>query len=849
LDARTGKILWQNKYGDRMTPAGVFTSALGWNGKIYYANSHGKVQGVAAKTGKHHWQHNYNNSWISSPVLANNLLFWSNSGNRGPGGPPGYLYAFDPSSGDQLGETEVGFNVHSTPAAKNGKIYLGSNEKKGGALHVFKYWLRRLEKKRPVAGGESPVRHLVRGNGQLAYAADGQLSVVDEYDGKLLWRFESKYGQISRLVLEDSRLLVGTYDRRVHLFDWHSGDRLWSVRLSEPLERRPVFWKDRVIIPQDRGGLTALRFKDGKKIWTRRDYELPRALVQSDSELFLATGSGTLRLIDPADGSRRWARALNDHFYDVREIGNKIYICGRKYLYSFSKSSRKIEWKHRNFGVHGLPVLSGEKIIYGDWAGYVYAVDQATGKSIWEKNTGSAIKGGPLVAGDLAWVGTAGGELIGLEPRSGREVLRTSAGPRITGLISGKKRDQLLVGAGEEGAVAFKQRIERPGYAGQQSPEFLSHIDPGRPMDSLGEYKNINPRLKPVADGRQLFVPEDGQIKAFSVLPRPAEMAYFRGDRQRRGHFQPLRGGQGLKRIWKRQLENRLIHPPLLTPNLLLLPGPEKIIALDRETGTSIWSIRSASPLEGLAFNAKFDGFYAVFENGSLVEYDFAGNRVRNNFPRADYQYIAHTNNQRLVVATGADTLHFRVLETDKNKFRFSGGPATESTSGEAVAFGGGKLFYFARNRRGRGLIREFRPQTGQKGIELMLPRNVNGVNLQFRGNRLFVSAKINSGPNEMLVYDLYSGRLLWRDDEVKKSPKGGQPLITKNYVIRVAPWNSRGKLTLIYQDAETGELLWKKYLTGNGHFVHPDFPPVFAPPYLYIPQAGDKFFGYELDE
>ena len=86
-------------------------------------------------------------------------------------------------------------------------------------------------------------------------------------------------------------------------------------------------------------------------------------------------------------------------------------------------TSSSLRWK---FSTGTWPVLSSParangKIVAGASDGYVYALDESTGKKIWSYKTGDEIWSSPAVAGGLVYIGSNDGSVYALDLSSGRK--------------------------------------------------------------------------------------------------------------------------------------------------------------------------------------------------------------------------------------------------------------------------------------------------------------------------------------------------------------------------------------------------------------------------------------------
>lgn len=76
------------------------------------------------------------------------------------------------------------------------------------------------------------------------------------------------------------------------------------------------------------------------------------------------------------------------------------------WLYHFGWDG-KLKWKifHETAlrGIHGTPIIDGDFIFYGDYAGYLIAANKKTGHILWTRRLGDTLGASPLVLGDFIY--------------------------------------------------------------------------------------------------------------------------------------------------------------------------------------------------------------------------------------------------------------------------------------------------------------------------------------------------------------------------------------------------------------------------------------------------------------
>lgn len=109
-------ILWENNEYLSDVPSPVATKDL-----LFMATSYGVVICYDAKTGEIYWEHEYDNGFYSSPMLAEGKIYLMDM--------TGIMHVFKAKKEFvSLGESQIGEKCMTTPAFADGKIYIRGNE-------------------------------------------------------------------------------------------------------------------------------------------------------------------------------------------------------------------------------------------------------------------------------------------------------------------------------------------------------------------------------------------------------------------------------------------------------------------------------------------------------------------------------------------------------------------------------------------------------------------------------------------------------------------------------------------------------------------------------------------------
>ncbi|WP_169819371.1 outer membrane protein assembly factor BamB [Pseudohongiella acticola] len=206
------------------------------------------------------------------------------------------------------------------------------------------------------------LKPVIVGDTLFAASEDGEVYAIDKASGDVLWR--ERTGEIitGGVGAGGNMVLLGTRDARVFALEQSTGDFLWEASVSSEV----------LAAPASDGRLVAVQTVDGRLI-----------------------------ALEPSDGRQRWVYETTVPALSLR--GNS------------------------------QPVIVGNVVIAGFSNGMVAGVDANNGFLMWEERIAVPqgrydieriidIDGDPVVVGNVVYMGSYQGNLMGLDVQSGRIV-------------------------------------------------------------------------------------------------------------------------------------------------------------------------------------------------------------------------------------------------------------------------------------------------------------------------------------------------------------------------------------------------------------------------------------------
>jgi outer membrane protein assembly factor BamB len=177
----------------------------------------------------------------------------------------------------------------------------------------------------------------------------------------------------------------------------------WRFRARQLLEFPPAVAFGRLYFSNNPGTTFAVRAADGTLAWSRRE---ERCTASSP------TVAG--RTVYQAYLNRPPCNATASPFALDGAVVAYDAITGR------------VRWRTTMIGpTESSPLVSGGRVVVGDWRGDVIALDARTGRRLWSYRAGGRVKGAVAQSGRRLYVGAYDGRVYALDAATGRLVWRS----------------------------------------------------------------------------------------------------------------------------------------------------------------------------------------------------------------------------------------------------------------------------------------------------------------------------------------------------------------------------------------------------------------------------------------
>lgn len=298
--------------------------------------------------------------FVSSPTVANGIVYIASHKNNTSGASNELMYAFDASTGAIRWTFTAGDATQA--AVDNGVVYFGSAD---GHLYArdamtgAKVWTF------TSANGIGNPPTIVNG---VVYFAAGDVYALNATTGAVIWTFPNVSGG-SPVAVANGMLYFGTVDAKLYALNASTGQMVWKHSFNACcIGDSPTVAGGMVYMAVDfLNKLFAFNASTGAVIWTV-------------SFSFGATSPAV--------------------------VNGVVYIGSTIYLYALNAATGKRLWRFATGGDISNPTVANGVVYLGSNDTGFYAVDATSGNQLFLIGTAGRIRDAPTVADGVVYVGT-----------------------------------------------------------------------------------------------------------------------------------------------------------------------------------------------------------------------------------------------------------------------------------------------------------------------------------------------------------------------------------------------------------------------------------------------------------
>jgi len=299
------------------------------NGIVYVASHDGKVEALAADTGKLLWKAKTKLPLSAGPAMAEGIVV--------VGASNGILVVLDAATGQEKWRTPVSGEVLAKPLVAQGLI--------------------------------------------VVRTVNNRLQALNISDAKVRWTVEEAVPKLTLRgtatpVLADNLVITGFDDGKVVAADLQTGDTLWSVVVDTPVghtELEKLADVDAAAVAMGHDvyvvgyhGRVAMLDQTNGQIWWAQDASSYRGLTLDQSALYVSGADGTVTAIKRSNGAQMWEqKALHQRGLTAPAVVGDALVVGDSdgYIHWLSiKDGSLMARASTGYRISNAPVVSGGKV-------------------------------------------------------------------------------------------------------------------------------------------------------------------------------------------------------------------------------------------------------------------------------------------------------------------------------------------------------------------------------------------------------------------------------------------------------------------------------------------------------
>ncbi|MBI4200784.1 MAG: PQQ-binding-like beta-propeller repeat protein [Chloroflexi bacterium] len=363
-------------------------------------NHTGVVPGPAfSPSGTIKWRFKSEESLLSSPAVARGRVYVTTGDRR--------VVALDKDTGEPLWTYAVTGPINATPVVADDLVYVGLRDRRLLALdadtNVQTGELRwEVATGNPVYGSPTVV------DGALYLGStDGRLYSVDARTGQIRWMRELTNWITSSPAISQGIAVMGDQQGELFLFNASNGSLRNQLRLSGGGISSPTVVGDLAYMATRPGYVVAYRY-------TQRNIPFQEAVWSWWLQLYFWRMAPT-PVFPPGLVWSTWMGA--SVVGDIATSDGRVYAATVKGdLYALDLATGKSLWKAEKLGnLYSSPVVSGNSVIVAAANGKIHGVDASTGELQWAVSVEGTVISAIVLADGTLYVPTIQGTLYAIQ--------------------------------------------------------------------------------------------------------------------------------------------------------------------------------------------------------------------------------------------------------------------------------------------------------------------------------------------------------------------------------------------------------------------------------------------------
>ncbi|HSP14988.1 MAG TPA: PQQ-binding-like beta-propeller repeat protein [Thermoanaerobaculia bacterium] len=255
----------------------------------------------------------------------------------------------------------------------------------------------------------------------------GHIYAFDRATGDVVWKYahqgKDDSGFTSDVLLDDGHIIGVTVDERIVSLNAASGAEIWSFPIEARSRRvgmSAALANGRIFFGSSNGAVYAVDSQTGRQLWkTQLDAPASTAVAVSGKAIVVGTQGKKLYRLRASDGRVIGSLDLDVVPKDTPVMGTRgVYLMSEKEVLLVDANVTRVLWHadSKRQWTSPRPRIWHGWVVVGDRDGTVYALDEATGATVWSQNIHDKPIRGIGSDDSTLYVGTIDGHVIALRP-------------------------------------------------------------------------------------------------------------------------------------------------------------------------------------------------------------------------------------------------------------------------------------------------------------------------------------------------------------------------------------------------------------------------------------------------
>lgn len=299
-----------------------------------------------------------------------------------------FVYAIDPITGLKKWECNVGANVKASPVLYGGTLFVGTT-----SPILFKLNPNTGAKDQSKVGFPAGITTTPVGKDNFLFLTTGnEVKSLDIKPDTIEWTFSAGGTINSSPMVKDTQLVFGCDDGYVYMIDNRDGKLIWkSAAYATLFNCSPAMDSSTIYIGGENGYMYALYRKDGSERWkylTGASKPVKSSPLVYDGNVIFGNDDNKLFCLENVYGTPRWIMTATDRIRSSPYLYGQTIFVGSydKAFYAVNALNGTVKWTFATPGglIAASPVCYKGYVYFGSYDKYLYALDTLNGKPLWK---------------------------------------------------------------------------------------------------------------------------------------------------------------------------------------------------------------------------------------------------------------------------------------------------------------------------------------------------------------------------------------------------------------------------------------------------------------------------------